>query len=288
MFGYVKTDIPNMFVKDTVLYKAAYCGLCKSIGQSCGQCPRFTLNYDLAFLSLLCHNLCDVDMEIEKKRCVAHWFRRRPIARPDRLSKRIAALNVILAYYKLSDDVLDEGKGRIKRSIFSKGYKKAAKSEPLLDKIVKTRFDELLKYEKTGGSAIDLAADPFGKMMSELIEQLCGSVATDEVKELAYFLGKWIYLIDALDDFDKDKKKKEFNVFVNAYPDINDKNALIREKNSDIALAFGTILNIVSIKAKELKYNFNHDLIDNVLTFGIKEQTKKVMENKKCRKTTKS
>ena len=53
MFGYVKTDMPNMFVKDTVLYKAMYCGLCKGIGNVCGTKGRLLLNYDLAFLSLL-------------------------------------------------------------------------------------------------------------------------------------------------------------------------------------------------------------------------------------------
>ena len=53
MFGYIRTDIPNMIVKDTVLYKALYCGLCKSIGKTCGTCGRFTLNYDLTFLSAI-------------------------------------------------------------------------------------------------------------------------------------------------------------------------------------------------------------------------------------------
>ena len=118
MFGYVKTDTPNCYVKDTVLYKAAYCGLCKSIGCTCGQRGRLVLNYDLTFLSVLAHNLKGLDVEIKNERCITHHIKKRPVAVPDELSKRIAALNVILAYHKLNDDVLDNGKGRLKRRFF--------------------------------------------------------------------------------------------------------------------------------------------------------------------------
>ena len=119
MFGYIKTDLPNMYVKDTVLYQAMYCSLCKGIGQTCGQKARFVLNYDLTFLSVLLHNLSDIDVKVEKQLCVIHRFRKRPIALVDDLTKRIASLNVILAYHKLNDDVIDNGKGRIKRSFFT-------------------------------------------------------------------------------------------------------------------------------------------------------------------------
>ena len=50
MFGYVTTDNPNLYIKDLGLYKALYCGLCKSIGATCGQMARLTLTYDLTFL----------------------------------------------------------------------------------------------------------------------------------------------------------------------------------------------------------------------------------------------
>ena len=115
MFGYVKTDNPNMFVKDTVLYRSMYCGLCKGIGRTCGQRARFALNYDLTFLSVLMHNILDIDVDIKKQHCIIHWFGKKPVAVPDELTDRIGALNIILAYYKLNDDVIDNNKGRIKQ-----------------------------------------------------------------------------------------------------------------------------------------------------------------------------
>ena len=129
MFGYIKADTPNMYVKDTVLYKAMYCGLCKGIGKTCGQRARFVLNYDLTFLSVLLHNITNQDVKIENQRCAIHRLKKRPIAVVDILNERIATLNVLLAYHKLNDDVIDNNKGRIKRSFFNKAYKRAKKLE---------------------------------------------------------------------------------------------------------------------------------------------------------------
>ncbi len=288
MFGYIKTDYPNMYIKDTVLYRAMYCGLCKGIGKCCNGKARLALNYDLTFLSVLVHNLADVDVKIEKQRCVIHWFRKHPIANVDMLTERVACLNVILAYHKCNDDVLDSGKGRIKLSFFKSAYKKAVKKEPKFNEIVTKRYAELLKYEKSGCESIDMSADPFGKMMKEIVLELLGEKASQQVLELAYNLGKWIYLIDALDDFDKDKKKGNFNVFVNAYKRAKDKAQLLRENRSELEIIFSTILSDIISLARGLEYKFNHDLTDNIMLRGLNCQTKIIMENnKKCKSTSK-
>ncbi len=281
MFGYVKTDMPNMFVKDTVLYKAMYCGLCKGIGNVCGNKGRLLLNYDLTFLSLLVHNLLNVDVKIEKQRCIIHHVKKRPVAVPDKVTERIAALNVILAFHKLNDDVIDAGKGKFRRAVFLSSYKKAKKCEPVLDEIVEKHYKNLLSYEKSKGDSIDLAADPFALMMQDIMKELLGEVANETVLLLAYNLGKWIYLVDAIDDFDKDKKKNNFNVFINSYPEIEDKPQLMKEKGTDIIFVFGTILSTIKDLVFKLNFKFNHDLIDNILLRGLPMQTKQVMENKK-------
>ena len=233
------------------------------------------------------HNLADIDVKIEKQHCIVHHIVKRPVAVPDALTERIAALNIILAYYKLNDDVLDNNKGRLKRSFFKSAYKKAKLKEPKLDLIVAQRYDQLREYEKANCDSIDIVADPFGMMMQEVVEVLLGEVCTVEIKDLAYNLGKWIYLIDALDDFDKDKKSKNFNVFVNAYQDVINKQTLVSEKRADLIMVFSAILSSINELTRQLNYKFNHDLTDNVLLRGINVQTKNIMENNKCKNTTK-
>ena len=65
--------------------------------------------------------------------------------------------------------------------------------------------------------------------------------------------------------YDKDKKEKNFNVFVNAYREEN-KAEFIKKQYNDLALIFGTIISEIVQNAKEIKYCFNHDLIDNILS----------------------
>ncbi len=206
MFGYLSPDKPYLYMKDDTLYKALYCGICKSIGKVCGQRARFTLTYDIAFLSALAHNILGKDVEIKKSRCVAHAIRRRPIAKPDDVSKMLGAVNVILAYYKLKDDVLDESKGNLKSIIFKKGYKKAKKKYPKIDLIVKDCYSNLLKLEKENSESIDIVADCFAVMLKDISSEVFLDKTNENTKQLMYAVGKWIYLIDALDDYDKDIK----------------------------------------------------------------------------------
>ena len=124
-------------------------------------------------------------------------------------------------------------------------------------------------------------------MMQEIVEVLLNELATDSVKELSYYLGKWIYLIDALDDFDKDKKKNNFNVFINAHNEINTKKELIEKNGQELIIVFASVVNKISELASKLDYQFNHDLTDNVLFRGIIAQTKRIMENQKCKNTSK-
>ena len=95
MFGYLKPDKPYLYLKDETLYNALYCGICKSIKKTSGNASRFALSYDVAFLSALTHNVCGVDVDIKRKRCVAHPIKSRPIASVDEISKKLASLNIV-------------------------------------------------------------------------------------------------------------------------------------------------------------------------------------------------
>lgn len=284
MFGYVRTDFPNLYIKDSVLYRALYCGLCKGIGGTCGQCGRLALDYDLTFLSAFFHNLTGKDVVIKKKRCLVHPFIPHETAERDDLTDKIACLNVILAYHKLNDDVLDSGKGRFKRSFFKRSYKKAVKKSPELDEIVKRNYKNLLDYESKKVDSVDISADCFAMMMKEIGTFLLGEKDSEVIQDLNYNLGKWIYLIDALDDFDKDKKKKNYNPLVLSYPDILSKAELMGKCGAEISYMFGTILSAIATDAKKLNYSFNHDLVDNILFRGLSLKTKNVMEGKKEKK----
>ena len=276
MFGYIQPDIPYLYFKDATLYKALYCGLCKSIGRSCGQTARFGLSYDMTFLSALLHNIKNTDVTIEKQRCAANIFTRRPMALDDGITKTVACLNTLLTYYKLTDDILDEHKGRISRAFFKRGYKKAKALHPDAAEIVKARMAELFELEKTGCASLDMAADPFGLMIADLSDYCLGESATEYTRKLFYGVGKWVYLIDALDDYDKDVKKKNYNPFVSAYK-APTKDEMLAKNREEVDFVFKSVFAENAECLKNIKFYFNTDLTDNIILRGMPASTRKVM-----------
>lgn len=276
MFGYIQPDIPYLYFKDATLYKALYCGLCKSIGRSCGQTARFGLSYDMTFLSALLHNIKNTDVTIEKQRCAANIFTRRPMALDDGITKTVACLNTLLTYYKLTDDILDEHKGRISRAFFKRGYKKAKALHPDAAGIVKARMAELFELEKAGCASLDMAADPFGLMIADLSDYCLGESATGYTRKLFYGVGKWVYLIDALDDYDKDVKKKNYNPFVSAYK-APTKDEMLAKNREEVDFVFKSVFAENAECLKNIKFYFNTDLTDNIILRGMPASTRKVM-----------
>ncbi len=272
MFGYLKPDKPYLYLKDETLYNALYCGICKSIKKTSGNASRFALSYDVAFLSALTHNVCGVDVDVKRKRCVAHPIKSRPIASVDEISKKLASLNMILAHYKLRDDVLDEHKGSFKSAFISKGYKRAKKLQPEMDKIVYDGYKNLLSLEQKGEKSVDIVSDSFATMMAKISNVLFGEFSTEYTYNLVYALGKWVYLIDALDDYDKDIKNKSYNVFYNAYGQ-NSYAEFIEKNSSEIAFIFNTVFTQISENYKQIPKKFNGDLVENVLFKGIPKTT---------------
>ena len=129
-----------MYVKDGILYRAMYCGLCKSLGGCCGQRSRLALSYDMTFLSLLLHNIKNTDVKIENSRCILHPGVKRPMAADDEITRAVACLNTALAYFKLCDDVEDEKMGRMRRALLRKGMKRADSLHPAIGKIIRRRM----------------------------------------------------------------------------------------------------------------------------------------------------
>lgn len=276
MFGYIQPDIPYTYVKDGILYKALYCGLCKSIGRACGQCARAGLSYDMTFLSALLHNIMNVDVKIEKQHCILHPFVKRPMAEDDGITRAIACLNTAFTYYKLTDDIEDEHKGRFTRSFFKKGFRRANALYPQIGEIIKKYLHDLQKLEGQNCSSLDAAADPFGLMIAELSDECLKEFATDDTHALCYGIGKWVYLIDALDDYDKDVKKKNYNPFYRAFGNATRKE-MLAENGEETEFVFRSIFASNAEHLKKIRFYFNHDLTDNIILRGLPAATRRVL-----------
>ena len=282
MFGYVRADTPYLYIKDDELYRAMYCGLCKGIAETSGNAARMGLSYDLTFLSVIMHNILGVDVKIEKQHCLTHCIRTRKMAEVDELTRQLGALNTVLVYYKYTDDINDGDKGRGKRLWFKKGFRKVAKRYPEIVKIVASHLAEQEKTEKAKVDSVDRAADATANMLAAFSDYALGEKATVYTRNLFYAVGKWIYLIDALDDYDKDKKKGAYNPFILAYQAECRKNLLEEKHAEEIAFIFHSIFFDIRENLGKIPFHFNTDLSDNILLRGIPAVTKRIMEGKTC------
>ena len=280
MFGYVRYDYPNLYIKDFLLYKAMYCGLCKGIKAACGNIARMGLTYDMAFLSALLHNIAGIDVKIEQSNCVQHSLKKRPMACVDELTKALGALNTVLVYYKLADDVTDEGKGRGRRLWFKKGFRRAKKQYPEIVQIVEAYMKEQSKTEKAQTASCDRAADPSASMMKALSDHLLKEKKSEATGQLFYLLGKWVYLIDALDDYEKDAKKNRYNPFVLSYGKMTRKE-LMDKQGEEIHFLFDTLFYLLRENLEKIPFAFNRDLTDNIMLLGLPAETARVMNGEK-------
>ena len=276
LFGYIQPDAPYLFKKDETLYKALYCGLCKSIGAGCGQRARSALTFDMAFMSALVHNIRREDVNIKRAHCALHIIKKRPIAQVDDITVMLGCINTALAYYKLCDDKADGDKKGIFRHLYKKGLKRALKKHKPAVEIIRRQMGEQNKIENAGCSIIEQACEPTAVMMKELSAYALGEFSTDETQALFYDIGKWVYLIDALDDYDKDVKKHRFNVLYNAFG-ADCKTKAVEENKGELTFLFDSLFADMRMRISKIDFAFNRDLTDNIILRGIPLKTRAVL-----------
>ena len=95
----------------------------------------------------------------------------------------------------------------------NKAYDELKKKYP--DKIlrIEKQFDTLSKAETANLDDIDFLSGCFGKILAEVF--LYAEDAWEgSVRTIGFMLGKFVYILDAYDDVEKDKKKGNFNPFI--------------------------------------------------------------------------
>ena len=214
MFGYIRPVTTELKVKELDGFKACYCGLCHVIGNKYGFFSRFLLNYDFVFLTMLLWDKND-PVEYEGKRCAACPFKKKQCCKSNTAFEKAAALSVILYWWKIKDGISDEGiiKSffyRLLSLVLKNAYKKASNEFSNFDVTVKNNLQLLSKLEAEKCSSLDAVADCFAKILSSAA--VTGDSVKDRVLEqVLYHIGRWIYIIDAVDDFDDDIKSHRYN-----------------------------------------------------------------------------
>ena len=217
MFGYIVINKPEMKFREFDVYQSYYCGLCKSLKERYGKKGQMTLSYDMAFLALLLTSLYEPETISGYRRCAAHPVEKH-LYRQNEFTDYAADMNLLLSYEKCMDDWNDEHK--IKKRVMASFLKSSNRKvyERYTNKVDKiSEYMELIHELETKESRnIDEVSGAFGMIMAEIF-----AYRQDEweesLKRMGFFLGKFIYLMDAYEDIETDLKKGTYNPLKDIY-----------------------------------------------------------------------
>ena len=234
MFGYVTIDKPELKVKEFYRYKSYYCGLCRTLKEEYGFRGRMTLSYDMAFLVLFLTSLYETPTKELQSHCPLHPVKKIPMLQNE-ISEYGAKMNILLVYFKCEDDWKDDKslqgaagmrlfrkkaeticredkslKGIAGMHLFRKKAKELCKEYKRQAQVIQKQLKVLAVYEEKQEETLDLAAGAFGKLMAELFVYK-EDMWEQELRNFGFYLGKFIYIMDAYDDLEEDLKTGSYN-----------------------------------------------------------------------------
>lgn len=286
MFGYIRPMKPELKIGEYNAYNAVYCGFCRAMGAS-GALLRLTLSYDLTFFSLLALSLKKDFCGFDKCRCPVKPFGKRACVKNCKELDYAANLAIMLLYGKVLDNISDGDKNafaaRLALLYLKPKYKKAATLFPDEAADITEYLQKQANAEKTLAS-VDACCDPTAWLLSRFFARLSES---DEQKEalsrLGYVLGRWIYLLDAADDLERDIKTGAFNPLKQKESSSQEE---IKASKNDCALSLNVCISEAQDALLKLElFNFK-PIIENIIFLGLKNSQTAVLKykNKKERK----
>ena len=317
MLGYVKIDKCELKVREYEVYTGYYCGVCKSIGRRYGQLPRMVLSYDAAFLAILLASLSDESDTPVQEHCIAHPVIKKKTVIRNRAIDYAGDVMLILAWYKLADDAADEGKAYAKpvMLMMKRIFRRLNSLYPKLCSSVKCHLSALSALEREKCASIDMAAEAFSKIMEDIFteglqavygseppqheppgdrgdpgisgmqDEPCGfaSPGSDTRELLAragYHLGKWVYMIDAVDDIEENIESGAYNplLFRFKFDAANETADEFRARiEPDLRFNLYHYLAMLSRCTDSLDIRKNAGIIENVIYFGLNRKTEEII-----------
>ena len=277
MFGYIKPYIPDLRVREHEMYRAMYCGLCRSMGKHTGCLSKLTLSYDFVFLAAVravllkntvCPGLC---------RCAVHPLKKRPCIADNEALKYSASAAAVLTAAKVEDDIKDS-KGlkkiaaRLALPAARSFEKKALKNYSIPKDEIISCLEKLSELEKNNCPSLDSPADTFGDLLAVVFSFGLPEKESRIAAAIGKCAGRYIYVMDAADDREKDKKSGNYNP-LNISPLDND----------SLSLAVRLELENMALSAELIDYSGKPELeniIKNIIYEGLPKEADKLFNGK--------
>ena len=262
MFGYVRINKMDLTFREYEHYKAYYCGLCKYLKRNHTELSRMTINYDITFLIVLLSSIYQPSAQVFHEKCIVDPVKKKKHI-INEITEYAASMNILLAYYKLEDDVNDEGdiKSRLVRRAYRKSFKTAYDKYPQKADFIKACLGELRSLEEDQSTSIDQTSNCFARLLEEIFDYKDDEYR-DRLRKVGFNIGKYVYIMDAYEDLDEDLEKGRYNPFTD-YKDDRETLKLRVDK------LIGMTLSRLEEAILDLDIKVNKSIIDNIIYSGV-------------------
>lgn len=218
MLGYVRAYKPELKFKEYDVYKGIYCSLCKTLLRRYSPLGQLFLSYDVTFFALMLFSVSD-PLRMHKSRCCYNPTKKCYSCGRNEILDFCADVSVLLFYHKILDNLHDHGFGHkiLAVLLLPVAYfmqRKAKRENPEAEKLIREAMQKQSEVEKSGEASLDAAAEPSSKVLSDLAAL---KVDNPSFRRLFLLLGRFVYLIDAVDDVRDDIQKGDFNPLISKY-----------------------------------------------------------------------
>lgn len=271
MFGYVRINKMDLTFREFDYYKGYYCGLCKYLKENHGEISRLSLNYDITFLIVILTALYKLDSDITYERCIANPLKKK-MRIVNEITEYAASMNILLSYYKLEDNLYDDNgiKDKLAYELYKGKLKKAYEKYPQKAEYIKQQLGNLRELEKQESKSIDNVSNTFGNLMGEIFVYKKDEYEQN-LRNIGFNLGKYIYILDAYEDLEEDNKKGRYNPFIDY---IDKKEELKNKVDRLISMSLG----MATKDIEQLNLEFNKSIIDNIIYSGVYLRYKSILE----------
>lgn len=262
MFGYVRINKMDLTFREYEHYKAYYCGLCKYLKRNHTELSRMTINYDITFLIVLLSSIYQPSAQVFHEKCIVDPVKKKKHI-INEITEYAASMNILLAYYKLEDDVNDEGdiRSRLVRRAYRKSFKTAYDKYPKKADFIKACLGELRSLEEDQSTSIDQTSNCFARLLEEIFDYKDDEYR-DRLRKVGFNIGKYIYIMDAYEDLDQDLEKGRYNPF-SSYKD--DREGLKVKVDKLIGMTLARLEEAIL----NLDIKVNKSIIDNIIYSGV-------------------
>lgn len=285
MFGYIRPNKPELLVREYEEYKAVYCTLCRELGKRYNVFTRLALSYDLTFYTMLALDISGAKPKLRKGRCVVNPLKAcNYICEGEDAYKKGAALTVLMTYHKIADNIKDESGlkslgARLAKPFFKGAAKKAKAEFPIAADAVEEMMAGQTIVESGEKPSLDACCEPTAKALSVIFQELAGQDKQKALilSQLGYFLGRWIYAMDAADDLKEDMKKGSFNPLISRLGLTKEEEPRQNEIDEECNRILNHNVSMLLAASNLMEYGRYSGILQNVVQKGLPQVQKEIL-----------